>query len=150
MVRKKFSFILVPHGAEKFKSITLSGRAVQTLLALSIFIFVALTGFLVDYFTMNVTRAKYRRLIQENNAQKRTIAEYEASVSKLKETLQAFKTYTEKLNVMAGLKSSEVLKEFGIGGGDTEGFEMEARDAGRSPAEPGGNSSGYQGARHQS
>jgi len=125
MARKKFSLIFVPHCAEEFKCLTVSGRALKTLLALSVLCFVALVGFLVDYFTMSVTRAKYHRLLRENAEQRKQLQEYDATVSKLKDRLQSFKTYTEKLNVMAGLKSSEVLKEFGIGGGDTEGLEGE-------------------------
>lgn len=125
MAKKKFSLILIPHCAREFKCLTVSGRALKTLVALSIFCFVAIGGFLVDYFTMSITRAKYHRLLKENAEQKKQLLEYDETVSKLKDRLQSFKAYTEKLNVMAGLRSSEVLKEFGIGGGDTEGLEGE-------------------------
>lgn len=125
MAKKKISLIIVPHCAQKFKCLTLSGGALKALVAFLILGSVALAGLLVDYFTMNVTRARYRQLLRENAEQKKTLTEYEASVRKLKEAIQTFKSYTEKLNVMAGLKSSEVLKEMGIGGGETDGIEAE-------------------------
>ncbi len=130
MGKKKFTFIIVPHCAEKFRCLTFSGKTLNIFLSFSILFAIALVGFLVDYFTMNVTRAKYRQLLRENAEQKRVLSEFQASVSKLKDTIQTYKTYTEKLNVMLGLKSSEVLKEFWIGGGDTEGLETEGMPAG--------------------
>lgn len=130
MAKKRFSLIIVPHCAEKFRCITLSSKSIRALLSVGIFCFVALVGFLVDYFTMNVTRAKYRQLLQENAEQKKSLVEYQASVAKLRETIQNFKTYTEKLNVMAGLKSSEVLKEFGIGGGEVDEIVSEEAASG--------------------
>ena len=80
-------------------------------------------GFLVDYFSMNVTRSKYRALLSENTQQKRTLTEYEQSIKKLRETVKNFENYAKKLNVMAGLRSPEVMEELGIGNGDTSGME---------------------------
>jgi murein DD-endopeptidase MepM/ murein hydrolase activator NlpD len=76
-------------------------------------------AFLVDYLTMNVTRAKYRGLLQENADQKKLISDYESSVVKLREAVNSFESLAKKLNVMAGLQSPEVIQELGIGNGDT-------------------------------
>jgi murein DD-endopeptidase MepM/ murein hydrolase activator NlpD len=131
MARKVFSLIIVPHCAKRFRTVTLSQKAVKALLSTAVFSAVVLTVFLVDYFSMNVTRAKYRSLLRENAEQKKVLSDYQTSVSKLSEAIKSFKSYTEKLNVMAGLKSSEVLKEIGIGGGDIEGM-----DSGEEPSGP--------------
>ncbi len=125
MAKKHFSLIIVPHCAKRFKTITLSQKAIKGLLSLAVFSVVVLAVFMVDYFTMNVTRAKYRSLLKENAEQDKLLSDYKSSISKFSEALQSFKSYTEKLNVMAGLKSSEVLKEIGIGGGDIDGLESE-------------------------
>jgi len=131
MAKKLFSLIIVPHCARRFRTITLSQKAVKALLSLAVFSAIVLAGFLVDYFSMNITRAKYRGLLKENAEQKKLLSDYQSSISKLSEAIQSFKSYTEKLNVMAGLKSSEVLKEMGIGGGDIEGM-----DSGEAPSGP--------------
>jgi murein DD-endopeptidase MepM/ murein hydrolase activator NlpD len=130
MAKKLFSLIIVPHYAKRFRTITLSQKAVKVLLSLAVFSAIALAGFLADYFTMNITRAKYRSLLRENTEQKKLLSDYQSSISKLNESIQSFKRYTEKLNVMAGLKSSEVLKEIGIGGGDIEGMDTEETPSG--------------------
>jgi murein DD-endopeptidase MepM/ murein hydrolase activator NlpD len=67
---------------------------------------------------MNVTRQKYRELFDENSRQKQAITKYKVSLSKLRTNINEFETYAKKINVMAGLKSPEVLKEVGVGGGD--------------------------------
>ncbi len=130
MAKKLFSLIIVPHYAKRFRTITLSQKAVKGLLSFAVFSVVVVAAFMVDYFTMNVTRAKYRSLLKENAEQNKLLSDYKSSISKLSEALQSFKSYTEKLNVMAGLKSSEVLKEIGIGGGDIDGMDSEEAPSG--------------------
>lgn len=118
MAKKFFSLIIVPHNRGKFKTITLSEKRVKILIMVFILLFTALTVFLIDYFSMNVTRQKYRELFDENSRQKQAIAKYKASLNKLQANIGEFETYAKKINVMAGLKSPEVLKEVGVGGGD--------------------------------
>ena len=128
MAKKFLSLIIVPHCAQRFKTITLSQKTLKLLGAIAIFGFVALVSFLVDYFAMNVTRSKYKILLSESSQQKRLLAEYEDSIKRLRDTVKNFENYAKKLNVMAGLRSPEVMEELGIGNGDTTGIE---------PTEPG-------------
>lgn len=118
MAKKYFSLIIVPHNRGKFKTITLSEKKVKILITVLTLVFSALTVFLIDYFSMNVTRQKYRELFDENSRQKQAITKYKVSLNKLKTNIDEFETYAKKINVMAGLKSPEVLKEVGVGGGD--------------------------------
>ncbi|MDH7512574.1 MAG: peptidoglycan DD-metalloendopeptidase family protein [Clostridiales bacterium] len=130
MAKKHLSLIIVPHCAKRFKTITLSQKAINALLSLAVFSVVVLAVFMVDYFTMSVTRAKYRSLLKENAEQNKLLSDYKSSISKLSQTVESLKSYTEKLNVMAGLKSSEVLKEIGIGGGDVDEMESDKAPGG--------------------
>jgi murein DD-endopeptidase MepM/ murein hydrolase activator NlpD len=118
MAKKFFSLIIVPHNRGKFKTITLSEKKVKVLILVFTLVFAALTAFLIDYFSMNVTRQKYRELFDENSRQKQAIAKYKISLNKLQADIDDFESYARKINVMAGLKSPEALKEVGVGGGD--------------------------------
>jgi len=125
MAKKFFSLIIVPHNRGKFKTITLSEKNVKILIMVLTLLFTALIVFLIDYFSMNVTRQKYRELFDENSRQKQAIAKYKVSLNKLKADIDEFESYAKKINVMAGLKSPEVLKEVGVGAGDRgSGQEM--------------------------
>jgi murein DD-endopeptidase MepM/ murein hydrolase activator NlpD len=132
MAKKFLSLIIVPHCAQRFKTITLSQKTLKIAGAAIIIASVALAGFLVDYFSMNITRAKYRSLLSENTQQKRTLSEYEQSIKKLRDTVKNFESYARKLNVMAGLRSPEVMEELGIGSGDTTGIEPVESNSGPS------------------
>jgi murein DD-endopeptidase MepM/ murein hydrolase activator NlpD len=132
MAKKFLSLIIVPHCAQRFRTITLSQKTLKVLAAALVIASVALAGFLVDYFSMNVTRGKYKTLLSENSRQKRTLSEYEQSITKLRETVKSFENYARKLNVMAGLRSPEVMEELGIGGGDTTGIEPSETSGGPS------------------
>lgn len=125
MAKKKFlSIIIVPHKRGTAKTITISRRACHIILSLFIGFVVILIGFLVDYFSMNITRAKYRQLQSENQEHKKVIASYESSFKQLMAKIQTFENYARKLNVMAGLRSPEALREAGVGEG-TEAKELD-------------------------
>jgi len=115
MGKKFFSLIVVPHSKERFKRITLSEKTIKVLMGVSAFLFVALVVFLVDYFSMNVTRQKYKELYNENIKQKEAIADYKDSIDKINKTLGNLEDFARKLNVMAGLNASGVLEEVGVG-----------------------------------
>lgn len=116
MSKKCLSLIIIPHHKGKPKTITLTNKALKALAGSGIFIFLILVFFLVDYFTMNVTRGKYKQLLKKNQKQEATIAQYQKSIQQIKTTIDHFENYTKKINIMAGLKSPNVLKDVGIGG----------------------------------
>lgn len=119
MAKKKFlSLIIIPHTKGTTKTITLSRRASRLIISMVVAFSIVLVGFIIDYFSMNITRAKYRQLQNENEEQKKVIASYENSLKQLMAKIQAFENYARKLNVMAGLRSPEALKEVGVGSGE--------------------------------
>ena len=117
MAKKHFSLIIVPHHKGQSKKISLTEKKVKILIGVFSFLFILLTVFLVDYFTMNVTRQKYKALSDENIRQKETIAQYKLAVNSLRKDVDSFEEYAKRLNVWAGLKSPEVQRELGVGGG---------------------------------
>ncbi len=122
MADKKFlSLVIIPHKRGTTRTISLSQRASRVLFSFLAGLAIVLVGFLVDYFSMNVTRAKYRKLQSENQEQKKIILAYEASVKELTAKVQAFENYARKLNIMAGLRSPDALKEVGVGSGSDSG-----------------------------
>ncbi len=123
MAKKFLSLIIIPHDKGKSKTIPLSKKNIKITAAVAGLLFVVLVVFLVDYFCMNGTRSKYKELCEESTQQKETIAKYENLVNKLESRVKTFDEYRKRLNIMAGLKSEEVLSgEPGIGGGS--GQEM--------------------------
>ncbi|MBS3819313.1 peptidoglycan DD-metalloendopeptidase family protein [bacterium] len=129
MKRKFISFILIPHHKGKQKTLTFSKKRFRLILGMVGLIAAVFLAFMVDYFTMNVTRSKYKQLCEEIQEKKETIAQYKTKVKKLKETTDQFANYAQKLNVMAGLKSTETLKEVGIGGGSSSEQEISSMDS---------------------
>jgi murein DD-endopeptidase MepM/ murein hydrolase activator NlpD len=117
MEKKHVSIIIIPHNRSKSKNISFSKKTIKIVAAAGIFLFLALTAFLIDYFTMNVTRQKYRSLLDENEKQTQAIAQYKDTVDKLQSTIDHYESYAKKLNVMAGLKSEDPIEgEPGVGG----------------------------------
>jgi len=118
MANKFFSLIIIPHSKASSRTLTFSKRRFKILVASSAFFLVLLIGFLVDYFGMSVTRAKYKNLLSENRAQKQEIAGYESSLGQMKTRMEFLDKTVHKLTVMAGVRSPEDLEEVGVGGGD--------------------------------
>jgi len=122
MSKKYVSIIIVPHNKAKSRNVSLSEKTLKFAVGVGIFVFVAFAVFLIDYFTMNVTRQKYRALWDENAQQKTAIVQFQQTVDNLQTTIDQYESYAKKLNVMAGLKSDELLEgEPGVGGpGDSQ------------------------------
>ena len=120
MAKKFFSLVIIPHSKSSSQIITLSEKTIKILLGVCGTLFVVLAVFLVDYFSVAGIRLKYKNLVDENIKQKQMIAEYKVSFNKLRASVEHFKNYAQKLNVMAGLKSPEALKEIGVGDGGSD------------------------------
>ena len=119
MSKKHLSVIIVPHTKTSTKTLSFSQRALKILAVGGAVLGLALAAVLVDYVRMSVIRGRYKALRAETAEQKTTIANYEKSIGELQATISHFESYTKKLNVMAGLKSPDVLTApAGIGGGD--------------------------------
>jgi len=128
MAKKFLSVIIVPHTKTSTRTLAFSRRRLRFLAGTGIFLAVALAAFVTDYISMNVIRQRYRSLTRETAEQKTKIAKYEKSIGELQATIANFESYAKKLNVMAGLKSPDVLTApAGLGGGPSEG---EAPDPG--------------------
>jgi murein DD-endopeptidase MepM/ murein hydrolase activator NlpD len=136
MAKNHLSVIIVPHTKTSTRTLCFSRRGLKLLGVGGIVLGLALAAVLVDYVRMNVIRARYKALKAETAEQRATIAGYERSIGELRSTISQFETYTKKLNVMAGLKSPEVLTTpAGVGGGEPVKDEPELEfDAPQVPA----------------
>jgi murein DD-endopeptidase MepM/ murein hydrolase activator NlpD len=120
MAKKHLSVIIVPHTKTSTKTLSFSRRALRFLGGSGVAFGLVLAAVLVDYVSMNVIRSKYKALKKEATEQRTAIASYEKSIGELQATISHFENYTKKLNVMAGLKSADVLTSpAGLGGGET-------------------------------
>lgn len=121
MPKKHLSVIIVPHTKTSTRTLCFSRRTLKTLAAAGAALALVLTAVLIDYVRMSVIRGRYKALKAETAEQRTLIAGYEKSISELRSTISHFESYTKKLNVMAGLKSPDVLTTpAGIGGGEPD------------------------------
>jgi len=119
MANKHLSVIIVPHTKTSTKTLCFSRKRLKILAIGGAALGLALMIVLVDYVRMSVIRGRYKALRVETAEQKSTIAGYEKSIIALQAKISDLEGYTKKLNIMAGLKSSEVLTApAGVGGGD--------------------------------
>ena len=121
MPKKHLSVIIVPHTKTSTRTLCFSRRTLKILAAAGAVLALFLTAVLVDYVRMSVIRGRYKALKAETAEQRTLIAGYEKSITELRSTISHFESYTKKLNVMAGLKSPDVLTApAGIGGGEPD------------------------------
>ncbi|MCX8160861.1 MAG: M23 family metallopeptidase [Candidatus Saccharicenans sp.] len=121
MAKRFVSIVIVPNWKTSFRTINIPQKAVRLMVGAGISFLVLFVFFLLDYFSMTMTKARYRELLKETAAQKETIATYENTISQMKETIANFEEYARKINVLAGLQSAENLKgEPGLGGGEKD------------------------------
>lgn len=125
MPRNIFSLIIVPHHKGKSKTISFSKKSIKVLSGVIAFLLIALVAFLVDYFSTNTTRQKYKYLLKDSKNQEETIVQYQNCINELKTTIEHFESYAKKLNIMAGLKSPDIFKEVGIGEGNIRNGQIE-------------------------
>lgn len=115
MNRNFISFIIIPHSHGKRWTFTFSRKRIKQFLIAAPVLFIAIVALLVHYFLLNGKHKDYKRLVAEKAEQSQTIKQYEGTINKLQETVANFESYAQKLNIMAGLKSSEVMTEVGMG-----------------------------------
>ena len=133
MLKNHISFIIIPHHKGKQKTFSLSKKRVRIILGASIFVILALSAVLVHYGLMTGINQKYKALLQETASQIEKFDQYEQTITSLQSTISNFEQYARKLNIMAGLKASEVLNmEAGLGSGlksgQSNGFILPSQD----------------------
>lgn len=119
MANKYLSLIIIPHYKGKRRVLTFSHKSIKILSGITAVLFIALVVFLVDYFMMRGLRQEFKTLSAVKAEQETTLNRYEKSIDELNAKIDVFESYRQKLNVMAGLKSQEVIEiEPGLGGGE--------------------------------
>lgn len=118
MLKNHISFIIIPHHKGKQKTFSLSKKKVRIILGVTIFIVLVLSAVFAHYGIMTGINQKYKALLKETASQTEKMSLYEQTILNLQATISNFEEYAKKLNIMAGLKTSEVLSmEAGLGSG---------------------------------
>ncbi|MGB9893580.1 MAG: M23 family metallopeptidase [Candidatus Saccharicenans sp.] len=119
MAKKFISIVIVPNWKTNFRTINLPEKAIRILIGAGMAFMIFFVFFLIDYFSMTITKARYKELVKETAAQKDLIVNYENTITQMKETIANFENYARKINILAGVQSPENIGgEPGIGGGD--------------------------------
>lgn len=116
MGKKHLSLIIVPHDKSGYRTLSFTKRTVRFIRNGLILALVLGLGITADYVRIRVKRSDYRSLAAENVKQKETLVQYESSLGTLQEQIKGYGDYVTKLNLLAGIKSFDVLKEVGQGG----------------------------------
>ncbi|MFC2160812.1 M23 family metallopeptidase [Acidobacteriota bacterium] len=129
MLKSHISLIIIPHHKGKQRSFSLSKKRTRIILSTTIIIGLVLSAVLVHYGLMTGINKKYKALLQVAESQTEKFNQYEQTISSLQATISNFEQYARKLNIMAGLKASEVLNmDPGLGSGlkseQTSGFVL--------------------------
>ena len=133
MLKNHISFVIIPHHRGKQRTFSLSKKRVKIILGAALFILLALSAVLVHYGLMTGINQKYKALLNESSSQTEKFIEYEKTIASLQNTILNFEQYARKLNVMVGLKASEVLgmdagTGSGLKSGQTAGIILPPQD----------------------
>jgi murein DD-endopeptidase MepM/ murein hydrolase activator NlpD len=117
MRNKSISVIIVPHKGGRQRNYSLTLKSLRVLLGICGVALVLLVFLLGDYFMMRGIRNKYRKLQTENSSQSQTLQQYKVSMDNLQSKINEFEKYARKINIMAGLRSDQLMtEEPGVGG----------------------------------
>ena len=116
MGKKHLSLIIVPHNKSEYRTLSFSRRVVKTAQWTAVILGVLILALTADYFRIRFNRHNIKALTSENALQKETLTRYENSIGMLKKKIGEFDDYVKKLNLMAGITSSDILKDVGGGG----------------------------------
>jgi murein DD-endopeptidase MepM/ murein hydrolase activator NlpD len=116
MGKKHLSLIIVPHDKSSYKTLSFSERFVRNAKWGAIVLVVLLFGVIGDYVRVRVNGVGLKNLAAENAKQKERLSEYEASISNLEKQIKDLDEYRKKINLLAGVRSPDELKEVGGGG----------------------------------
>jgi len=118
MLKNHISFVIIPHYNGKQKVFSLSKKSLRIILGSAIFVVLALCAVLVHYGLLTGINQKYKASLKDTANQNEKMSQYKQTISSLQATISNFEEYAKKLNIMAGLKASEVLNmEAGLGSG---------------------------------
>ncbi len=115
-MKKYYTILIIPSSRLKSRKIVISNKAVKLYLILLSILTVIFTFIFLDWLRTSYAKIEVRKLRAENQLQKDKIQKLENIAQELENKINHFKSYTEKLNVFAGLQSPYALKEVGSGG----------------------------------
>ncbi len=115
-MKRYYTFMIIPSSTARTKKIVLSNKTIRFFFTTFSIFFIAFFLIFLDWLRTSYAKLELKRLKAESVKQKERIRMYEDLTKELQEKINSFKSYTEKLNVFAGLQSPYALKEVGSGG----------------------------------
>jgi murein DD-endopeptidase MepM/ murein hydrolase activator NlpD len=120
---KKVTFIIIPDIASNPRYLQVSKRLIIGLCISCLCIALLIGSLFFHYITLWRRSSDVARLTNENHKQKENIYQLTKKVESLSERLDKIHTSNNKLQVLAGIKKSEKIKQvFGTGGGIADGM----------------------------
>jgi murein DD-endopeptidase MepM/ murein hydrolase activator NlpD len=116
MGKKHLSLIIVPHNKSAHRTLSFSKRFLKNARWAAIIVGVLLLVGVADYVRVRINGIGYKNLAAENAKQKERLSEYEASIPNLAKQIKDLDEYRKKINLLAGVRSQDELKEVGRGG----------------------------------
>jgi murein DD-endopeptidase MepM/ murein hydrolase activator NlpD len=116
MGKKHLSLIIVPHNKSDYRTLSFSKRFLKNTRGAAIIVGVLLLVGVADYIRIRSSGSGYKNLAAENAKQKERLSEYEAAIPNLEKRIKDLDEYRKKINLLAGVRSPDELKEVGGGG----------------------------------
>jgi murein DD-endopeptidase MepM/ murein hydrolase activator NlpD len=116
MGKKHLSLIIIPHNKSGYKSLSFSERFIRNTKWGAVVLGVLLFGVIGDYVRLRINGIDNKILAAENTKQKEKLSEYEVSIPNLEKQIKELDEYRKKINLLAGVRSQDELKEVGGGG----------------------------------
>ncbi len=116
MGKKHLSLIIVPHNKSGYRTLSFSERFVRNAKWGVVVLGVLLFGVIGDYVRVRINGVGLKSLAAENAKQRERLSEYEVSISNLEKQIRDLDEYRKKINLLAGVRSPDELKEVGGGG----------------------------------
>jgi len=135
MARKHLSLIIIPHNKTCSRTVSFSRWTVKAAKAAAVLFVLVFSAVTADYIRLRLSGHDVKMLRAQNERQKQEIASYQSSVGVLENQLKVLGDKASKLNIMAGIKSADLLPSAGYVGGSSSGQMTMAAPPPITPAE---------------
>ena len=113
---KHHTIILVPHSRARFRKWRVTNR--QLVIGLSVLVFALVVSTLTtwSFFTKSIDKHELAKISDENQQLREANQQFETDIRDLKTQLSSFEERTRQLAIVAGIDSSAIEQQTGIGG----------------------------------
>lgn len=125
MLKKHYTVLIIPDGANQVRRLEVRRRLLQTLLTCSILLVIALAAFSFDYVRLHFDRDELTQLRNENREQKLAIARFDAEIETLQADVEVLVQNDAMVRALAKIDPPAEDAMSGIGGPSPQGDDGE-------------------------